>query len=334
MNVLVLSAEASAINYIRSLKKRYDMQLFVTDCNKYASGLYDETITPVTIPPARDLENYRNKLDEIIKQYRINILIPTSDYDMEGVLELVNRGWDTPVNFFKPDYNIFHTLSHKKKVMETLHEKGFRVPLIYNNPSEVEYPVVVKPCREAGGKGVSVAVNEKDLLKYISSISRNFGSEIVLQEFIPGDAGSIHVVLLLYGNDGNIYGEVVTKSQLTFMTWGGYGNAGTLAVEPDLLNFSKKIISSMGGWCGPINLEFKKHSGNGHFYLMEVNCRLNGYSYFTTLAGLNYPAAVIELLSTGKTDYLSIEKCNEEANFIIGFRERIVEKWITDEEMI
>ena len=39
---------------------------------------------------------------------------------------------------------------------------------------------------------------------------------------------------------------------------------------------------------------------------MEVNCRLNGYSYLTTMNGLDFPAAVVDLLTTGRTDHLAL----------------------------
>lgn len=328
MNVLVLSAEASAINYIRSLRNRPDVKLFVTDCSRYASGLYEENVTAYVIPRARDLNKYQRAIDQIIENERIDILIPTSDYDMEGTMELIHRGWSPPVARFNPDYHVYRILSHKKEVMETLERMGFRVPKTYHSVDEIKFPAVIKPSREAGGKGVYVAANSQDLEKYRAVVDRHYGQDFVIQEYVPGETGSIHVALMLYGNDGQIYGEIVSRSSLTFMTWGGYGNAGQVIDEPKLLEFAKKIISSLGGWRGPINLEFKKHSENGHFYLMEVNCRLNGYSYLTTMTGLNFPSAVIDLLKKETTSYLSTDRADKEKNFIIGFREKVVEDWI------
>ena len=68
-NVLVLSATASAINCIRSLTRRDDVRLFVTDANPYATGLYLPRVTPLVVPRAKDLDSYRQALDEIIRRH-------------------------------------------------------------------------------------------------------------------------------------------------------------------------------------------------------------------------------------------------------------------------
>ena len=62
-NVLVLSATASAINVIKSLQDEPDIKLFVSDISRYASGLYQSGVTPIIVPPARALDEYRAALD-------------------------------------------------------------------------------------------------------------------------------------------------------------------------------------------------------------------------------------------------------------------------------
>ena len=108
---------------------------------------------------------------------------------------------------------------------------------------------------------------------------------------------------------------------------GGGGNAGLIVEEPDLLSKAKSIIESLGGWHGPVNLEFKQHSKNGEFYLMEINCRLNGYSYLTSMNGLNFPAAIIDLLSKNDTPFLSFDNIKKHSNFIMAFREKPIPQW-------
>jgi predicted ATP-grasp superfamily ATP-dependent carboligase len=158
-----------------------------------------------------------------------------------------------------------------------------------------------------------------------------YGDQYVIQEFIPGSTGSIHVALLLYGNDGKIYGEALSHSTLTFMTWGGGGNAGKLVYNQEVLERAKTIVGALGGWKGPINLEFKQHAKTGQFYLMEINCRLNGYSYLTTMNGMNYPASIIDLLTKGTTEFLSMPPPNKAQNFIVTLREKPVQNWVSGE---
>ena len=90
INILILSATASATNYIYTLKDRIDIKLFVTDASKFASGLYVDNVTPFLVPRAEDLDNYRDALNKIIEDQGIDILIPTSDYDMSGVMKITH----------------------------------------------------------------------------------------------------------------------------------------------------------------------------------------------------------------------------------------------------
>jgi glutathione synthase/RimK-type ligase-like ATP-grasp enzyme len=334
MNVLVLSATASAINYQKALAGRSDVRLFLSDASPYASGLYGPGVTPVLLPRARDLDRYREALDRAVKQHDIDILIPTSDHDMEGTMELRQRGWGPPVAMFRPDYEVFRTLTHKARLMDTLQarglSKGVEAPRTYRHADEVCFPAVVKPAREGGSKGVWIVHHRQELVDRLALVRKSFQGEVVMQEYIPGATGSIYVALLLYGQDGKLYGEAASHSHLTFMTWGGGGNAGVVSHEPELLDQARTIIASLGGWAGPVNLEFKRHQDNGRFYLMEVNCRLNGYSYLTTMNGLNFPSAIVDLLQTGRTNYLSLSPSQPVRNFVVGFRELPVKDWCSD----
>jgi predicted ATP-grasp superfamily ATP-dependent carboligase len=90
---------------------------------------------------------------------------------------------------------------------------------------------------------------------------------------------------------------------------------------------SLQIIALAGGWKGPINVEFKRHEENGKYYVMEANCRLNGYSYLTTMNGMDFPAAVIDLLWNGSVPRIVCPPTAERRNFILGFREYMVPEW-------
>ncbi|MEW6470018.1 MAG: ATP-grasp domain-containing protein [Bacteroidota bacterium] len=327
-NVLILSATASAINYKNSLAGDSRYRLFMTDVSPYAAGFYDERIIPLLIPRARDNENYRKALETIIEQYKIDILIPTSDHDMEGVAFLLKQGWNPPVSMFRFDPEKFSLYTHKSKLARALEVSGFDSIRSFSESDSIEFPVVVKPSREGGSKGVWIVDNQSDYEQKISLIRKQYGKDLVIQEYIPGGTGSIYVVLLLYGQDKRLYGEVVTQSSLTYMTWGGGGNAGNIVENPDLLDHAKKILGRLGGWQGPINMEFKRHAGNGRYYLMEINCRLNGYSYLNSMNGLNFPKAALELLEKGTTSFITSRSLKERKNFVIGYREQIVADWV------
>lgn len=326
-NVLVLSASASAINCIASLSSSPDLRLFVTDSSPFACGLYRAGVVPLVVPRARDLESYEKALDGIVERCAIDVILPTSDRDVEGVVELLSRGWNPPAKLFRPPYCAYRVLSNKARLAQRLSTSDVPVPAVYPSTDVVEFPAVVKPAAEGGTRGVSVVATREQLASAIERVTRAYGADYLLQEYIPGGTGSIHVVTLLYDHTGQLIGAAAMCSTLTFMTWGGSGNAGSIVDEPEAIRLTERVIDLAGGWRGPVNVEFKRHADNGRFYVMEANCRLNGYSYLTTMNGMNFPQAIVDVLLNGYTTRLLKYKRSGTRNFVLGFREKLVSHW-------
>jgi len=334
MKILVLSATASAINLIYALKNEPDIELFVTDVNRFAPGFYIKGVTPLLVPQAREREKYRAVLDKILAHHAIDILIPTSDRDVEGVVGLLHEGWNPPVRLFRPPYQAQQVLSHKAKLMalvaKTIPEI---VPRTFSadqlaKAQELGFPLVAKPIDEGGSKDVAIVENSAELDFQVRKLRNKHGNGFVIQEFIPGGMGSTYVVLMLYDQNGQLHAATTMQSQLTYLTWGGGGNAGSMVYEPDMIDYATRVVEVCGGWRGPLNFEFRRHAHNGRIYLMEGNCRLSGYSYLTTMNGFNYPRAMVNLLSNQNfTIPLQRDKICEEV-FILGFREQLVTEWV------
>ncbi|MBF0613511.1 MAG: hypothetical protein HQL55_20555 [Magnetococcales bacterium] len=94
--------------------------------------------------------------------------------------------------------------------------------------------------------------------------------------------------------------------------------------DQGLLTLAREIIYRAGGWRGPINLEFRRQTGSGRYYLMEGNCRLNGYSYLTTMNNVPLPRLVVDLLTGAPTPSIVLPPPAERVPFVLGFRERVI----------
>jgi biotin carboxylase len=184
--------------------------------------------------------------------------------------------------------------------------------------------VVVKPTGESGGKGVTIVRHRDDLAAAVARIRGLFGDQFVVQQFIPGRT---YVETMVYDQGGGLAIAVGMRSHLTFFTWGGGGCAGEMVDEPELHRLSAEVVAACGGWRGPINFEWRRHAETGAFYLMEANCRLNGYSYLTTMNGVELPRIVLALL-TGEALPVVSAPAERRRNFILGFRETAVDNWV------
>jgi predicted ATP-grasp superfamily ATP-dependent carboligase len=327
-NVLVLSATASAINVIRSLQHDPDIKLFVSDVSRYASGLYQSNVTPILVPAARASEQYCVALDCIIAEDKIDIIIPTSDRDVEGVVTLLSRGWDPEVAMFRPSYEAHRLLSDKWRLARHLRACGLPAPATWQDLNEATFPAVIKPLREGGGKGVAIVRDCSEAKEAVGRLQKRYGPDFLIQEYVPGGAGSVYVSLMLFDPNGGLIANTVMRSSLTYFTWGGGGNAGSIVDDAEIESVSRQIIEASGGWRGPLNLEFKRNSETGRLFLFEANCRLNGYSYLTTMNGMNYPRAMVELLSHPESASISLNPPPVKKNFVLGFREKLIGDWV------
>ena len=329
MNVLLLSGTASAINYISSLAGDPAIRLHVTDADPYCPGLYAEGVIPHRVPRARDTEAYRAALDRVIADHSMDVLIPTSDYDAEGVIEYLHDGWTPPVALFRPSWEVRRRLAEKHRLMAHLTPVlPAIVPRTWSRQdaeADIIFPVVVKPIAESGGKGLEIVECRENLAAAVARTAALFGDGYIIQQYVPGRT---YIVSLVYDHEGRLVVAVPMRSHQTFFTWGGGGCAGELVDDDEIVRLSIAVIAAGGGWRGPINVEWRRHQETGRYYLLEVNCRLNGYSYLTTMNGVCLPRVVLSLLTGAPLPPLDLPPPESRKNFVIGFRETLIDRWI------
>lgn len=325
---MVLSGTASAINYIKSYAGDPNLRLHVTDSNPWCPGLYAPNVIPHLVPLARDAVRYRATIDRLLLENNIDVLIPTSDYDVEGIVEYLHEGWSPKAAIFRPPYGAFRVLANKERLMAHLGERlPAVVPRTWTRETDVRdltFPLVVKPIAESGGKGVTIVHHRDDLSASVARTRSLFGEHFLMQQFIPGRT---YVATMVYDQNGNLTIGVGMRSNLTFFTWGGGGCAGEMVESPKLVQLTDDVVKACGGWRGPINFEWREHSDTGEFYLMEANCRLNGYSYLTTMNGVCLPRIVLALLTGAPLPTFAPPE-QWKRNFVLGFRETPIDRWV------
>ena len=88
----------------------------------------------------------------------------------------------------------FHMTQNKRLANRFLHAHGFTVPaqILYTDRKTAEWfmkrrrSIVVKPCTQWGGRGVSVAVRTPEELDRAVRFARRFEEEIILEECVGG----------------------------------------------------------------------------------------------------------------------------------------------------
>ena len=188
-NILVPGAGGfAAINVIKSLRKtNFNGKIITTDSNSLSAGFY--LSDSYYVLPRIDDVNFMDKAYEVIFKEKINLIIPTSGFDIipysKNKKELEKKG----VSCFFSDYETIELCNNKYKFYEKI-KGNFPIPYFTLSFDEVnKFPVFVKPIKGKGSRNVYLC-NSKDELDYVL----NKHSDMLLCEYLPGREYTIDVL--------------------------------------------------------------------------------------------------------------------------------------------
>ena len=286
-NVLVPGASAPAgINTIKSLKlANFKGKVLSTDSNELSAGFYLSDYNEIS--PEAEEEGYLNFLFKIIEKYEIDVLMPSSGYDIfpfsENKEKLRNLGVIPVVS----DRDVLEVCRDKILTFEHL-KNNFNLPYTTVDKDRIsEFPIISKPQFGKGSRDI-IQINDSTELDYVSSRYSN----MIYQEYLPGEEFTIDVLSDFESN------PLISVPRVRLQTRGGISTKGKIVLEKELIEESFKI-SKFLKIVGPCCIQMKKDKDNA-FKLVEINPRLGGGTIFTTLAGANFPKMIIDMVEGRK----------------------------------
>ena len=287
--VLIPGASAPAgINTIKSLRLAdFKGKILSTDSNSLSAGFYLSDYYEVI--PEAEAKDYLEVLLNVVDKYNIEILMPSSGYDIFQFSEFKSKLKKHGVIPVVSDRKILEICRDKLSTFNHLN-KIFNLPFTTLDPDEiVNYPFIAKPRFGKGSRDI-IQVNDEQEKKYICSKFPN----MIYQEFLPGDEYTIDVMSDLEGN------PIVSVPRVRLQTKSGISTKGKIILDEGLIEESMKIVKKLK-IIGPSCIQMKKDHLD-QFKLVEINPRLGGGTIFTTLAGANFPKMVIDLVEGKKID--------------------------------
>jgi predicted ATP-grasp superfamily ATP-dependent carboligase len=135
------------------------------------------------------------------------------------------------------------------------------------------------------------------------------GTEMMIQEFIPGDdrSGVNYNSFLV---DGVPIIEVTAEKVRLSPIRTGFPRVVVSKFIPELLDPGRKILNALG-YNGFSCTEFKRDSRNGIYKLMEINGRLNLSTPLSVMAGVNFPYISYLYSLTGEIPSVHANKFRE-----------------------
>jgi carbamoyl-phosphate synthase large subunit len=306
--VLVPGASAPAgINTIKSLKMAdFVGKIVATDSSYLSAGFLMADINEVI--PEADNNSFIERLFKIVKLHQVQVLMPSSGFDIypysENYKELAEMGAQAVVS----DRNVLEICRDKLLTYQNLAGQ-FKLPFTTTDSNKInKFPLLAKPRFGKGSRDV-VRIDDEGDLKFVTSKL----DEMIFQDFLPGTEYTIDVLCDLNKK------ALVAVPRIRLQTKAGISTKGRVVRDPDLEMTCLKIAESVG-IRGPCCIQMKE-SSEGELKLIEINPRMGGGTIFSTLAGVNFPALILEMIEHKE---ITIPKISEIT--VIRYFEEIVIK--------
>ena len=309
-SVLVPGAAGPAgVNTIKSLKMaRFDGKIIATDSSKLSAGFFMASAY-VVMPNIIDEVNYMTKLEQVIHNHSIEVLMPSSGYDIQLYSKYRKQIEELGAKPVVSDMQSMEICYDKMMTFQKLNDK-FDMPFTTTDPNKIpEFPIIGKPRREKGGYDMMVIENENDLIQATSKFH-----DMIFQEYLPGEEYTIDVLSDLNKK------PLVAVPRIRLETKGGISTKGKVIHDTQIEQICMNVADFIG-IRGPCCIQMKE-AKNGRLNLVEVNPRMGGGTIFATLAGVNFPALILDMVQEKEI----IKPSFSETTIIRYFEEIIVDK--------
>jgi len=296
-----------------SLKLEGFKKLYTCDSNKKCAGYILKSKEFFLVPEVNN-KDYFKKIKKIIINNKIKILIPCIETEvlfwskyknkLKNILILV-----PPLDSLKIAVNKYSIYKLVKNLKFPTLETDYIKTKFNKIKTKIKYPFIIKPSFSWGMKDFFLIQNRNELLKFRFHLK----GEYIIQKYLKSNEQNIFAVGLLYNEKSQCVLDFCSKSLSTVNKLGGAATSGIEVKNKGLILKSKKVIDSIGKWCGPVMIEWIYNKKNKKFYLIDINPRLWGYSILPTFNGKNFALNIVKILLKQK---IKIEKIKYKYLFV------------------
>jgi carbamoyl-phosphate synthase large subunit len=286
VTVLVTGAGGPAgVAVIRSLLRRGGIRVVAADMDAYASGLYlvpagDRRLVPAGLAP-----DFGDQLLALCVDERVDVLFPTVDVELPVIAGRVREFAECQVAVASPSLDTLTVCLDKLLLAQRC---AGVLPVPRTEPLspaaalDRRFPVIVKPRRGAGSRGIRLVDSAEELL------ALGTDDTWLVQDHLPGQEYSVDV---LAGLDGSVI-AAVPRSRLRVDS--GVSVAGRTVRDPELESAARAVAAAVG-LTTVANVQLKRDA-SGRAALLEVNPRFPGAMPLTMAAGVDMPSLTLDLV--------------------------------------
>jgi len=256
--------------------------------------------------PRRYPEKFYSWLLDTLRRYKCNVLFPMDDDTLEVVMqnkEELEKECLLPL----PSIESYHIACDKTKSVEFVLKAGVSCPRtvypqseedLFKAVAELAFPLVIKPRKSSGSRGIRIVNNKEELMCEYKSVSEAF-SQPQVQEYIGN--GDRYDVCMIFSKDNEIRASFIQKELRHFPVDTGPSTLQESVLYPELLEMAMKIMSKLK-WYGVVEIEFMIDSRDNKPKFMEINPRFWNSLHMATLAGIDFPWMLYKIATEGDVE--------------------------------
>lgn len=271
--LLTPSSSGMAISAIKALRLDKTIQIYSTDVDKLAPGLYLSD-KGYLIPPFKD-ESFYSTLVKIVEKEKIDVVIPCLDTILLKFSKRREELKEVGAKVLVSDVETIVITRDKWKTYNALKDV-IHIPKSFIKTEDVDvcYPLLVKPRSGSGSKNVH-KVNSKNELEFFHKKVEN----PIIQEYLEGRE---YTVDCLADFDGKL---MVAVPRERLETKAGITVKGMVIKDERLMSMAKKISTKLR-FFGPFFFQAKEDM-KGIPKMTEINARIAGTMCLSSLSGSN-----------------------------------------------
>lgn len=317
--VLVLDAQArNALAVIRSLGRR-GLHVTAAEETRFAPGMYSRwTAARFVYPsPTERPDEFVAALLRHVRETGYSAVYPIANLTVRPIAAHYDA-FMAVTRLGIPPPAILDGAMDKRATIRAAREGGIPHPRTFlvdeDGPIDgafrsLLFPMVLKPAIGFGSRGLSIVTNEADArAAYRSAVAAH--GPMLLQEYIPlRDEIGVYTIV---DRPGNLAAVTVHRRIRSYPVSGGPSTLRETIRHPGAVELARQLLTRLDWW-GVAMVEFRVDDRDGVPKLMEVNPRFWGSLQLSILAGVDFPALLHDLVTTGRVtpvpDYRVGVKC-------------------------
>lgn len=278
MIILITSVGTStSVNLIRYFKKM-NIKIVGTDTNRYGLTAGSQLVDSFAQVPVALDAGYFEAINNVIDQYKVDLLIPINDMEVYIVSQKINQ---LHCKCIVPSVEKIRIFTDKLEGNKRVRKLGIPVSDILNE-DDIHLKRILRDKTGVGSKGIEIL--DKGVKKEKFDSQKSF-----LQKFINGKEYTVDVLSDKKGNP--IY--IIPRERLEVKS--GVATKALIQKEETLIGYVKKIAQEFH-IPGFFNVQFIKDE-NGVCWFIELNPRFSGCGAATLATVPEYLNTFIDVVS-------------------------------------